>query len=88
MQPPNDAFCKKRKIENNTIDKEIMEMKSIIKDAVKNIAVPTIINTSSEDENDIYAEAVVNSLKKVPSSNLFNCIIRINEITKKYKNTD
>ena len=81
--------------EVDAIDKEILEMKSIIKDALKNIAPSTAsevskanVTTNEVDTSNVYAKAIIEALKKVPGRNVFNCIIRINEIIAKYKNND
>ena len=59
------------------------------KNAIQNITVPTEVNKSDDrKEENVYAQAILKALKQVPNKNIFDCIIKINEIINKYKNMD
>ena len=91
LQPLDDSFSKKRKVkvEVDPVDEEIIEMKNMLKEAIQNITVPTEVNKSDDrKEENVYAQAILKALKQVPNQNIFDCIIKINEIINKYKNMD
>ena len=61
----------------------------MLKEAIQNITVPTEVNKSDDrKEENVYAQAILKALKQVPNQNIFDCIIKINEIINKYKNMD
>ena len=92
-QPPQDNFSKgKGRKEIETLDKEISDVKSLIQEAVKGFKKSTFTNPHVTTKNlksaEKFIDAINAALQRVPGQNILDCMIKIKEITTKYRTTE